>query len=414
MSELETQFNKVKEFHTVFGHPINSSNYYLTSTNPTLIPFRLSLIKEEINELLEAYANKDLIEIIDACADILYVIYGACLAFGIDNIGYGLLFHSANTNTNETMINKQSIKEHMEIMKSLLNDLNDTTPSKYQFIFRQLILYVYNICNDLCVNINDCFNEVHRSNMTKVCLIEQEAIDTVTKYKTTETRYASPSYRKSDGYYVIFDKETSKILKSIKYESPNLNKILNIIKIKVIGITGRKGVGKDTLGKFLVDNKGYERLGFADALKEATKNIFGFNDEQVYGNLKENVDEFWQKSPREILQYLGTNVFRNSIQDFMPNVGKDLWIHVVKRKILNRLKENPDAKFVITDVRFQNEIDAIHELGGKIIKVSRTVTNDANSLHESEMSIDTLETDYVINNNSSINELWTTAINMLC
>ena len=51
---------------------------------------------------------------------------------------------------------------------------------------------------------------------------------------------------------------------------------------KIIGITGRKFSGKDTSGEFLVKNFGYERIAFADALKEGIKLIFGFSSIEKY------------------------------------------------------------------------------------------------------------------------------------
>ena len=61
----------------------------------------------------------------------------------------------------------------------------------------------------------------------------------------------------------------------------------------IIGITGKKFNGKDTGAIYLINNYGYERLAFADALKEACKCIFGFTNEQLYGNKKEDIDEYW-------------------------------------------------------------------------------------------------------------------------
>src|SRR5579863_3132559 len=52
----------------------------------------------------------------------------------------------------------------------------------------------------------------------------------------------------------------------------------------IIGITGRKRSGKDTVGNYLVEHYGFVKVSFADTLKEACKIIFGFSDEQVYGD----------------------------------------------------------------------------------------------------------------------------------
>ena len=159
--------------------------------------------------------------------------------------------------------------------------------------------------------------------------------------------------------------------------------------IKIIGITGRKFSGKDTLGNYFVENYGFEKIAYADALKEAVRAIFDFNDEQLYGNKKEELDDFWEITPRQTLQFVGTDLFRNHIHELAPNIKKDIWIRVVKRKIANKLKKNPNAKFIITDVRFPDELEAIKDLGGITIKIQRN--NISNDIHASEILIDNLK-----------------------
>jgi len=51
-----------------------------------------------------------------------------------------------------------------------------------------------------------------------------------------------------------------------------------MININIIGITGYKRHGKDTLGDYLVKYHGYTKIAFADALKEACRNIFDFTE----------------------------------------------------------------------------------------------------------------------------------------
>jgi hypothetical protein len=179
---------------------------------------------------------------------------------------------------------------------------------------------------------------------------------------------------------------------------------------KIIGISGRKYSGKDMLGKYLIKNHGYTRLAFADPLKEAAKCIFGFSDEQVYGDKKEEIDPFWNISPRQVLQYLGTNLLRNNMKEILPEVGTDLWVHVLKRQILQKIKKDSSAKFVITDVRFPNEIEFIKSMGGITIKLKRNLKKK-NQLytHESEMLIDELETDFEFDNNKTKKDLFNQA-----
>lgn len=177
---------------------------------------------------------------------------------------------------------------------------------------------------------------------------------------------------------------------------------------KIIGITGRKYNGKDTLGKFFIERMKYTRLAFADPLKEACRCIFGFTEEQLYGNEKEINDKYWQVTPRKVLQYVGTDLMRDQLGDIIPHIGQDIWIEVVRKKIL----DFPDVCFVITDVRFPNEINMIKQLGGINIRVSRESVNTVVDPHPSELLIEQLIVDYEINNNGTIQQLFDKAMQL--
>lgn len=71
---------KVLEFHEVMGGPIRRT----PGLNPDHDKLRYDLIKEELGELQEAQQDGDLVEIADALGDILYVVYGAAVTYGID------------------------------------------------------------------------------------------------------------------------------------------------------------------------------------------------------------------------------------------------------------------------------------------------------------------------------------------
>ena len=76
-----TNFEKVKTFMQTFGQEIKIKPSFSTEKINQL---RYNLINEELEELKQAIANKDLLEVADALTDILYVTYGAGHAFGID------------------------------------------------------------------------------------------------------------------------------------------------------------------------------------------------------------------------------------------------------------------------------------------------------------------------------------------
>ncbi len=76
-----TNFEKVGTFMKTFGQEVKLDPSFSTDKINKL---RLSLIKEELEELSEAMQKKDIVEVADALTDILYVTYGAGHAFGIN------------------------------------------------------------------------------------------------------------------------------------------------------------------------------------------------------------------------------------------------------------------------------------------------------------------------------------------
>ena len=76
-----TNFEKVGTFMKTFGQDVKQSSSLSTDKINEL---RVNLIKEELDELIEAINKKNLVEVADALTDILYVTYGAGHAFGIN------------------------------------------------------------------------------------------------------------------------------------------------------------------------------------------------------------------------------------------------------------------------------------------------------------------------------------------
>ena len=76
-----SNFNKVGNFMKTFGQEVKTKPSFSTDKINKL---RIDLIKEELDELIEAMNSKDLLEVADALTDILYVTYGAGHAFGIN------------------------------------------------------------------------------------------------------------------------------------------------------------------------------------------------------------------------------------------------------------------------------------------------------------------------------------------
>ena len=76
-----TNFELVGDFMEAFGQDVQLEPTWPDFNTREL---RLELIAEELDELSDAVADRDMIQIADALTDLLYVIYGAGHSFGID------------------------------------------------------------------------------------------------------------------------------------------------------------------------------------------------------------------------------------------------------------------------------------------------------------------------------------------
>jgi hypothetical protein len=140
----------------------------------------------------------------------------------------------------------------------------------------------------------------------------------------------------------------------------------------IIGICGFQGSGKDTIADYLCNIYGFKRDSFAATLKDAVAAVFGWNRELLEGRTtesrqwREQVDPWWATrlnmpdlTPRLVLQKWGTEVARKSWHD-------DIWIASLENKLARAHND-----IVITDVRFPNEIRALRNAGGIVIRVVR-------------------------------------------
>lgn len=176
---------------------------------------------------------------------------------------------------------------------------------------------------------------------------------------------------------------------------------------RLIGVTGRKYNGKDTIANYYTQKHNFVQLSFAGPLKDICELLFDFNYEQLHGSLKEVPDDNWfNLTPRQVLQFVGTEMFRNMMGDLTPELEGNFWILCLKNKIKKLQKNKPDIHIVISDVRFPNELDLIKELGGVSLRVVRPSHNIKNNdTHESEILIDKLDVDIEIINDGNIAEL---------
>jgi len=140
----------------------------------------------------------------------------------------------------------------------------------------------------------------------------------------------------------------------------------------IIGVCGFIGSGKDTVADYLTNFHEFRRESFANSLKDAVAQVFGWDRTMLEGRTKqarewrEQVDPWWsdrlklpELTPRWVLQHWGTEVCRHGFHD-------DIWIASLE----NKLRHSEDD-VVISDCRFPNEIAAIRRANGLVVRVIR-------------------------------------------
>ena len=181
--------------------------------------------------------------------------------------------------------------------------------------------------------------------------------------------------------------------------------------LQLVLVCGFKRSGKDTLAKELQNQFGFHHMKISQPLKDATKILFNLTDEQLEEDKKDYVDPRWKMTPRDIMIYLGTDVFQYKINELLPQTKRRFWIN----NLLSEIEENymsdvsSNKRIVISDLRFQHEHDALlefqqkynHNIDLNIIKIvrvggiERLYHVDA---HESEIDHLKFKYDYIIEN----------------
>ena len=167
------------------------------------------------------------------------------------------------------------------------------------------------------------------------------------------------------------------------------------MKTKIIGIAGLAGSGKDTVGEAIrafgkLDRENWEIKKFATELKRIASILTGYKiqdfESQEFKNAKLG-PEWGDMTVRDMLQKIGTEAMRD-------NLHPDVWVNALFSTY------GYNSRWIITDVRFPNEVERIKQHSGTLIKVVRpgVVALD----HYSEKALDDFDGwDHVINNDGT-------------
>ena len=218
--------HQVQEFHSAFELLISNEPYSnIFSEKPQIVKLRYSLIHEEFMELCNAIDDNNLIEVIDALMDILYVLYGAAISYGVKTLinnynSYAQSILDFNLHKFHNTVQTDNLKVQTALFDKILEKYSvSNTIEEIENHINELLVSTYYMCFLQGIDVDYCFNLVHKSNMSKLCHSKELAEKTVQWYKDNSTVYDSPDYKYNDELrlWIVFNKSTGKVLKSIEY-----------------------------------------------------------------------------------------------------------------------------------------------------------------------------------------------------
>ena len=171
----------------------------------------------------------------------------------------------------------------------------------------------------------------------------------------------------------------------------------------IIGLVGYARSGKDTVAEYLVKNKVFFRSAFADPMRDALLRLnprinigemLGVPLLDAVSNLGWDALKEHSADVRHLLQRMGTEVGREMF-------GEDVWVKKAM-EIIDRCEH-----VVFSDVRYQNEAEAILNAGGVLWRVQRPNVGPVNN-HGSDSALDSYPDEHfsaVIVNNGTIDDL---------
>lgn len=166
----------------------------------------------------------------------------------------------------------------------------------------------------------------------------------------------------------------------------------------IIGLTGAAFAGKDTAGLYLARTYSFGMFAFADPLRDMLEHGFGIHPKLFRPENKETVIDWISKSPRQLMQTLGTEWGRNM-------VSPDIWCRAMMRRISAAQIFGDDI--VITDVRFVDEAVMIRRQGGEIWRIVRPEsTTTAHNHHISELGAQYLAVQRTLTNGGTLEQLY--------
>jgi hypothetical protein len=175
----------------------------------------------------------------------------------------------------------------------------------------------------------------------------------------------------------------------------------------LIAFSGLKGSGKDTAASVLIKEYGFTKIAFADAVREmalAIDPIVTLEEEWqplVVTKLSVIVSEYgwdWAKRAlpevRRLLQVIGTEAGRMLL-------GDNVWVDLLDKRFPDMA--DPETRYVITDCRFDNEVEFVRSQNGTLVWIERLGLFSDGHASESTAIRDLATT--ILHNDETVEEL---------
>jgi dephospho-CoA kinase len=178
----------------------------------------------------------------------------------------------------------------------------------------------------------------------------------------------------------------------------------------IIGICGKRRAGKDAVAEHLVANYCFVNCKIAAKLKDVCQLLFNFTDEEIEVT-KDETNCKWHISPRQAMQFIGTELMQYEIQKLLPGIQRTFWI-----KSMLESNYGHHERIVISDLRFLHEVETISKYIAEsntkftIIRIHRqhpasSFSFNATDDHISEQECNDISADIVVDNDGAMCDL---------
>lgn len=193
----------------------------------------------------------------------------------------------------------------------------------------------------------------------------------------------------------------------------------------ILGISGKKGAGKDVTADILIKHFGYKKVSWADSLKNMLSEALNIPLNEFYDRSKDNLwavkispaeadllvssisEQYGELENHTHLRLMLANTNYESLRDLMQkfgtefarnNIDPDIWVKITLDSF------NKGDLAILPDCRMPNERAAIKEMGGFNMLIKRDLDSQDSHASETQFGEDS-EYDFIIDNNSQISAL---------